>query len=133
MLILNEMVHDIRIVPLDGRPHLPSKITQWHGDPRGHWEGSTLVIESTNFSAKSNFRRSNENLHLLERFTRIAPDALQYEFTVTNATTWVRPWTVAFPMVRGDQPIYEFACHEGNHGLENILRIARNLEKQEAE
>ena len=133
VLILNEMVHDIRIVPLDGRPHLPTNIRQWHGDPRGHWEGDTLVVESTNFSTKSSFRRSSENLHLVERFSRIGPDALQYQFTVTDATTWVQPWTVAFPMVRGDQPIYEFACHEGNHGLENILRVARNLEKQQAE
>ena len=130
VMILNEMVHDIRIVPLDGRPHLPANITQWHGDPRGHWEGDTLVIESTNFSKKSNFRRSSENLRLVERFTRISAELLQYEFTVEDPTTWVRPWSVAFPMVIADQPMYEFACHEGNYGLRNILGAARHLEKQ---
>lgn len=133
VLILNEMVHDIRIVPIDGRPHIPENIRQWHGDPRGHWEGDTLVVESTNFSAKTNFRRASENLRLVERFTRTGSNTLQYEFTVEDSTTWVQPWTVSFPMIRGDQPIYEFACHEGNHGLENILRIARNLEQQAAQ
>lgn len=130
VMILNEMVHDIRVVPLDNRQHVPSNIRQWHGDPRGHWEGNTLVVESTNFSEKTNFRGSSENLHLVERFTRIAEDSLQYEFTVSDPTTWVSPWTVAFPMTKGDQPIYEFACHEGNHSLRNILSVARNLEKQ---
>ncbi len=133
VLILNEMVHDIRIVPLDGRPHIPESITQWHGDPRGHWEGDTLVVESTNFSAKTNFRRASENLHLVERFTRTGDDMLRYEFTVDDETTWERPWSVSFPMTSTDQVVYEFACHEGNHGLENILRIARNLEKQASE
>ena len=133
VLILNEMVHDIRIVPLDGRPHIPDSITQWHGDPRGHWEGDTLVVESTNFSAKTNYRRASTNLHLVERFTRTGDEMLHYEFTVADSTTWERPWTVSLPMVSTDQPIYEFACHEGNHGLENILRVARALEKQAEE
>ncbi len=133
VMILTEMVHDARIIPLDGRPHLPANITQWHGDPRGHWEGDTLVIETTNFSAKSNFRRANTNLRLIERYTRVGPQMLQYEFTVEDPTTWVQPWSVAFPMVRGEQPIYEFACHEGNYGLLNILTVARNLEKQAAQ
>lgn len=133
VMILNEMVHDIRIIPLDGRPHLPAKLRQWHGDPRGHWEGDTLVVESTNFSDKANFRRSGENLHLVERFTRISGELLQYEFTVEDPTTWVRPWSVAFSMVMAEQPMYEFACHEGNYGLRNILGAARHLEKQAAE
>jgi hypothetical protein len=132
VMIYTEMVHDVRIIPIDGRPHLPENITQWHGDPRGRWEGNTLVVESSNFSPKSNFRRSNVNLHLQERFTRTEGDMLQYEFTVSDETTWERPWSVSFPMVRGDQPIYEFACHEGNYALRNILTIARNLEKQAA-
>ena len=132
VMIYTEMVHDVRIIPLDGRSHLPESITQWHGDPRGHWEGNTLVVESTNFSPKSSFRRSNVNLHLVERFTRTEDDMLQYEFTVNDDTTWERPWGVSFPMIRGDQPIYEFACHEGNYGLLNILSVARNLEKQAA-
>ena len=133
VMIYTEMVHDVRIIPLDGRPHLPESITQWHGDPRGHWEGNTLVVESTNFSPKSSFRRSNVNLHLVERFTRTEDDMLRYEFTVNDDTTWERPWGVSFPMIRGDQPIYEFACHEGNYGLLNILSVARNLEKQAAQ
>jgi len=130
VMILTEMVHDARIIPLDGRPHLPKNITQWHGDARGHWEGKTLVIETKNFSAKSSFRRSSSNLQLEERYTRIANDILQYEFTVTDDTTWERPWSVSFPMIKGSEPLYEFACHEGNYGLSNILRAARNLEKQ---
>lgn len=130
VMILNEMVHDIRIVQLDGRSHIASNIRQWHGDPRGHWEGNTLVVESTNFSEKSNFRGAGENLHLIERFTRTDTGMLQYEFTVQDPTTWVEPWSVSFAMVKSDEPIYEFACHEGNYGLMNILRVARNLEKQ---
>ena len=130
VMILTEMVHDARIIPLDGRPHIPENITQWHGDARGHWEGETLVIETTNFSAKSSFRRSSSNLQLKERYTRIDDGLLQYEFTVTDDTTWERPWSVSFPMVKGDGPLYEFACHEGNYGLKNILRAARHLEKQ---
>ena len=133
VMIYTEMVHDVRIIPLDGRSHLPDSITQWHGDPRGHWDGNTLVVESTNFSPKSSFRRSNVNLALTERFTRTEEDMLLYEFTVDDGTTWERPWGVSFPMVRGDQPIYEFACHEGNYGLLNILSVARNLEKQAAQ
>ncbi len=93
--------------------------------------GKHLVVETTNFSAKSSFRRSGSNLHLEERYTRIADDRLQYEFTVTDDTTWEQPWTVSFPMVKGGEPLYEFACHEGNYGLENILRAARHLEKQQ--
>ncbi len=130
VMILNEMVHDIRIVALDGRAHISSNIRQWHGDPLGHWEGDTLVVDSTNFSEKSNFRGSGENLHLIERFTPTGAGLLRYEFTVEDSSTWLRPWSVAFPMVKTEDPIYEFACHEGNHGLMNILRVARNLEKQ---
>jgi hypothetical protein len=130
VLILNEMVHDIRIVPLDGRPHLPDSIRQWHGDPRGYWEGNTLVVESRNFSAKTNFQGASENLRLTERFTRIGENVLQYGFTVEDPDTWVRPWTVSFPMLRGEEPMYEFACHEGNYGLQYILQAARVLERQ---
>ncbi len=124
-----EMVHDVRIIPLDRRPPLPERVRQWHGDARGRWEGDTLVVETTNFSAKSSFRRSTARLHLEERFTRSADDMLQYEFTVTDPDTWEQPWTVSFPMLRGTQPLYEFACHEGNYGLLNILKVARNLER----
>ncbi len=129
--IVVEMVHDARIIPITNAPHLPKSVTQWHGDPRGHWEGNTLVVESTNFSGKSNFRRSNVDLYLVERFTRVADDILLYEFTVADDTTWVQPWTVSFPMQKTDQRVYEFACHEGNYGLVNILRAARVLEQAE--
>jgi hypothetical protein len=130
VMILIEMVHDVRIIPLDGRPHLPAQIRQWHGDPRGHWEGDTLVVDSRNFSSQSNFQNASENLHLVERFTRLGHDTLLYEFTVEDDTTWTHPWTVSFPMQLGDQPVYEFACHEGNYGLLNILGAARALERE---
>tara|TARA_B110000858_G_C17810153_1_gene480727 strand:+ start:25377 stop:26348 length:972 start_codon:yes stop_codon:yes gene_type:complete len=133
VLILNEIIHDIRIVPLDDKPHLPSSVRQWHGDPRGHWLGNTLVVKSTNFSSQSSFRGAAENLQLEERFTRLGDEQLLYEFTVEDSTTWEQAWSVSFPMVMGDQPIYEFACHEGNHGLYNILRVARALENQAAQ
>ncbi len=128
--IVVEMVHDARIIPLVERPPLPDSITQWHGNPRGHWEGDTLVVESANFSPKSNFRRANVNLHLTERFTRVDDGLLLYEFTVKDETTWEQPWTVTFPMVANDQKVYEFACHEGNYGLQNILRAARALDRE---
>ena len=128
-----EMVHDVRIIPIDGRPHLPDTLRQWHGDSRGHWEGDTLVVRSKNFSQKSSFRRANVNLEIEERFRRNNEDQLEYSLKVMDETTWESDWMVAFPMVRGDQPLYEFACHEGNYGLINILSVARNLEKQNSE
>ena len=112
--IYHEMAHDVRVIPLDGRPHLPSSIQQWMGSARGHWEGDTLVVESTNFSPKSNFRGSNTSLHLVERFTRVGPTTLNYEVTVTDPTTWTRPWTALIPLTGTDDAIYEYACHEGN-------------------
>lgn len=130
VLIHNEMIHETRIIALDNRPHLPSAIKQWLGDSKGRWEGDSLVIETSNFSGQVEFRGSTENLHLLEKFTRLDNNSLGYEITVTDATTWARPWTVSFPMTRGEGPVYEYACHEGNHGLRNILNTARNLEKQ---
>jgi hypothetical protein len=123
VVLLNEMVHNARIVPLDGRPHL--KIPQWVGDSRGRWEGNTLVIETVNFSNETSFRGSSPTLHLVERFTRVGADALDYEFTATDATTWTAPWTVSVPMRRTDDRIYEYACHEGNYGMTNLLAGAR--------
>ncbi len=128
-----EMVHDVRIIPIDGRPHLPDSLRQWHGDSRGHWEGDTLVVRTKNFSEKSSFRRANVNLEIEERFRRNNEDQLEYSLKVMDKTTWESDWKVAFPMIRGDQPLYEFACHEGNYGLINILSVARNLEKQNSE
>jgi hypothetical protein len=124
-----EMIHDARIVPLDGRPHLPATVRQWMGDSRGHWEGNTLVIETTNFSSKANFRGSADGLRLVERFTRVDADTIDYRFTVEDPTTWTKPWTVAIPLVRSEGQIYEYACHEGNRAMQNILHEARALEK----
>ena len=129
--IFNEMGPAVRMVPLDGRPHLPQHLRQWLGDSRGHWDGDTLVVETTNFLRETAFGRyagsvgrlggSGPNIHLIERFTRIDADTLLYEATVEDETTWVRPWTYAIPMRRSDAAVYEYACHEGNYGLVNIL------------
>ena len=131
-----EMVHDARIIPLDGRSHLQSGIRQWLGDPRGHWEGETLVVESTNFTHKAEQRpnffgvyfpvfSTGENLHLVERFTRIDADAIDYRFTVTDPTVDARPWTAAIPMSRTEDPLFEYACHEGNYAMTNGLSGTR--------
>jgi hypothetical protein len=125
VVLVTEMIHDARIVPLDGRPHAPAAIRPWFGDPRGRWEGDTLVVETTNFSDRTPFRGSDEHLTLIERFTRIDRDTLGYEFTVVNPTAFTRPWTARYTMARTDDRVYEFACHEGNYGMANILRGAR--------
>jgi hypothetical protein len=127
--LLVEMVHDARIVPVDGRPHLPSSIRQYRGDSRGRWDGRTLLIETTNFLRETSFRGSSANLHLVERLTRVDADTLLYEFTVTDAKTWTKPWTAAVEMKRVETPIYEYACHEGNYALRNILSGARAQER----
>jgi hypothetical protein len=133
VVFLSEMAHDARIIPVDGRPHVDKNLRLWNGDPRGRWEGDTLVVESTNFSAKSQFRGSAENLHLVERFTRVGPDTLNYEMTVTDPTTWTKPWTALIPLKRSDDPIYEYACHEGNYrSMEGSLKGTRTLEKEVA-
>jgi hypothetical protein len=129
VLIFIEMIHDVRIIPLDGRPHLASNIRQWLGDPRGHWEGNTLVVDSTNFTDKNPFRGSDRNLHLTERFTRINADTILYRFTVEDPTAFTRTWTGEAPLTRTPGPIYEYACHEGNYGMANILSGARAEEK----
>lgn len=133
--ILNEMVHNARIIPLDGRPGLSEKVPQWSGDSRGYWEGDTLVIETSNFNTPENQRRwrgATENMTLVERLTRVDSGTLEYQFTVTDPETWEASWTVSIPMVRTDVPMYEFACHEGNYGLFNILAGARMEELAEA-
>lgn len=125
VVIYHEMIHDARVIPLDGRPHLPQDVRQWMGDGRGHWEGDALVVETTNFSKKSNFRGANANLHLIERFTRVGPDTISYEFTVDDPTTFTRTWKAQIPMTRANGQIFEYACHEGNYALADILRGAR--------
>jgi hypothetical protein len=126
-----ETIHDARVIPLDGHPHPGPKIRNWLGDSRGHWEGDTLVVDTTNFSPKSNFRGSRENLHLVERFTRVSPDRLEYAFTVSDDTTWSRPWSAMIPLMRSRAPMYEYACHEGNLGLAGILSGARAEEREQ--
>ncbi len=120
VVILNEMIHDARIVALDGRPRPAAEIQLWAGSSRGHWDGDTLVVETTNLRAGA-FRGSTETLRIIERFTRADTDTLTYEVTVEDPTTWTRPWVFRVPMAKSDGEIYEYACHEGNYGLYNIL------------
>jgi hypothetical protein len=129
VMIEQEMIHDGRIIPLDGRPHLPPGIRRWLGDSRGRWEGDTLVVDTTNFTDQTNFRGSRENLHVVERFTRVDQDTIRYEFTVDDPTTWTRPWSAELPLVKDKGPIYEYACHEANYGMANNLKGARAKEK----
>jgi hypothetical protein len=129
--ILDENIHDARVIPLDGRPHLPSTIRLWSGDSRGRWEGQTLVVETTNYSAKTTFRFpvAPETLKAVERFTRVAADRIDYRYTIDDPTTYTRPWTVSLPMAAIEGPIYEYACHEGNYGLPHVLEGARAQER----
>jgi hypothetical protein len=122
--ILDENIHDVRMIPLDGRSHLPPHLRQWNGDSRGHWEGNTLVVETTNYSEKTTLRfpAAPETLRAVERFTRVAADRIDYRFTINDPTTYTRPWTAALPMTKIEGPIYEYACHEGNYGLAGVLR-----------
>ena len=128
-----EMVHDVRRVAIGGSTHLPANVRQWMGDSRGHWEGDTLVIDTTNFTPLTRFRGSDENLHLTERFTLADPDTLLYRFTVDDPTAFTKPWTGEIPMVRAEGPLYEYACNEGNTGLSGILSAARTDERKAAE
>ena len=125
-----EMAHDARIIPIDGRPHVSSAVRGWLGDSRGHWEGDTMVVETTNFSAKTNFQGANENLRLVERFTRVSSYVMNYEATMTDPTTWTKPWTLMIPMRNTNELIYEYACHEGNYSMANMLAGARAEERK---
>ena len=125
VVILNEMVHDARIIPLDGSSHLPDGVRQWRGDSRGRWHGETLVIETRNFTDKTSFRGTGPNLHLVERFTRVADDTLLYEYAVADPESFERDWSVAVPMRKNDLPVFEYACHEGNYGMLNLMVSAR--------
>jgi hypothetical protein len=131
--ITHEMVHETRLIPLDGRPGLSPKIRQWFGESRGHWEGDTLVVESQNFSDKTNYRGSGATMHTIERFTRVGRDAIDFRLTVDDPQTFVRPWTVALPMRPSEGDLYEYACTEANVGLYDILEVARDEEKAAAE
>jgi hypothetical protein len=131
VVIMQEMIHDARIIPLDGRPHDPPNVRKWLGDSRGRWEGDTLVVDTTNFTDKTNFRGSRENLHVVERFTRVDQNTVRYEFTVDDPTTWARPWSAEMPLARDKGPIFEYACHEANYGFANNLAGARAQENKE--
>lgn len=132
VMVLVEMIHDVRIIPLDGRPHLPQNVRQWVGSYVGRWEGETLVVETTNFTDKTAFRGSSENMRLVERFTRVAADTIRYQFTIDDPATWARPWSAEVPMKQTIGPLFEHACHEGNYGLANTLAGARAEEKRAA-
>jgi hypothetical protein len=131
VVIRYEMIHETRIIPLDGRPHISSKVRTHMGDARGHWEGDTLVVETTNFKEGQGFQGSNAGtLRLVERFTRVGPTTVKWQVTVEDPKTWARPWTYAMPLTMDDtQPVLEYACHEGNLGLRNILSAARAEER----
>ena len=131
VLILNEMVHDVRVIRIGGA-HLPPSVRRWNGDSVGRWEGTTLVVDTTNFTDKTQFQGSGPKLHIIERFTRLNDKSLLYRFTVEDPDTWERPWTGEYPWVASTENIYEYACHEGNHALENVLRGARAGEKEAA-
>ena len=133
VMILVEMLHDARIIPLDGRPQLPSNVRQWTGSSRGRWDGQTLVIETTNLTDKFAFMGASEHMRLTERFTRLDDETLRYQFTVEDPSTWTRPWSAEVPWKKDKGPIFEHACHEGNYGLYNTLAGARAEEKRAAE
>lgn len=128
VLIHIEMGNSTRIIPLDGRPHLPPHVTSWFGDSRGHWEGDTLVVDTTNFNSQRDLRGSSEHLHLVERFTRTSPSQLLYRIEVEDSTVWTAPWQAEIPLQPLDGLIYEYGCHEGNYSIVNILKAARAAE-----
>jgi hypothetical protein len=125
VMIETEMIHDVRIIPLHGGPHLPSTVQQWLGDSRGHWEGDTLVIDTTNYKPRSFMSLSSEKLHVIERYTRTGPETLKHEITIDDPGTWTKPWGLMVPLKRSSDPIYEYACQEGNIGMQGILAGAR--------
>jgi len=127
-----EMLGGTRIIPTNGGPHLGSSFRQYMGDSRGHWDGNTLVVETTNFSNRTLYRGASENLKLVERFSLVAPDTLDFEFTVIDPTTFTKPWTAAIPYLRTTDQLFEYACHEGNYGMDGILRGARAEEAKAA-
>jgi len=137
VVVLVEMIHDARIIPIDPpgakRPHLDASVRQWLGDPRGHWEGDTLVVETTNFTDKTRYQQSTQNLKLTERFTRTGPETLTYEFTVDDPAAFSKPWTGQIPMKPAEGPMLEYACNEGNYAMSGMLAGARADEKKAAE
>jgi hypothetical protein len=131
-VIVHEMIHEARIIPLDGRPQLNQNVQGWIGSSRGRWEGDTLVVETTNFNGKNNYRGSTTGLHLTERYTRVAENRLELRLTVSDPSTWEKPWTVLLPMRPTEGELIEYACHEHNLSMVNILEVARDAEKAAA-
>ena len=121
VVLMTEMVNTSRVVPIDGGPHLPEEVRQWSGDSRGHWEGETLVIETRNFDVKRRWRGTTESMRLVERLTRVDTETLLYEFTVTDPETWTGPWTASVPLRLNPEPMFEYACHEGNYAMPIML------------
>jgi hypothetical protein len=132
VVLVTEMVHTARIVPLDGRPRPNDGIRSWSGEARGHWEGDTLVIETTNFNEARGWRGSTGNMKLIERLTRLDARTMEYKYTVIDPDTWTQPWTASIPLSLSDLPMYEYACHEGNHSMQGILSGQRSAEKDAA-
>lgn len=130
VVVYMEMNHDARVIPIGDKPHADDRIRQLHGDSRAHWEDDTLVIETTNYSEASNFMGARENLEMTERLTRVGPETLLYEVTLSDPTTWSRPWTVEIPLMGTDDAVFEYACHEGNIGMEGILAGHRAEERE---
>ena len=130
--ILTEQIHEVRVIPLDGRPHLGDGMAQWKGDSRGRWEGDTLVVDTINFNGKNAFQGSGKSLHLTERFTRVNADTLDYQYTIDDPEAFTAPWTVQLPMTRDEKQLFEYACHEGNYGIEGSLSGARAVDKAAA-
>ena len=133
VVVLMEMIHDARIIPIDGPPHVDDEIRQLHGDSRGHWDGDTLVVETTNYSDLGVFWNAGEEFKITERFTRVGADTLHYEITFDDQTTWTSPWTVQIPLKHSQEPLFEYACHEGNIGMEGILSGYRAQERMATE
>src|SRR5262245_10039612 len=130
VILFLEAIHEARVISLDKRPHLPASVRLWQGDSLGRWEGQTLVVDTTNFTTRSNFMGSSDQLHLVERLTRVSPDRLDYEITIDDQTTWTKPWTAVIRLKRSGERLYEYACHEGNFEiLRNMFAGARAREK----
>jgi hypothetical protein len=130
VMIMTEMIHDVRIIPLHRTEHLPQSVRLWLGDSIGHWEGQTLVVDTTNFTSKTSFRGSDQNLHVIERFSRLDPRTIVYEFTMDDPTAFTKPFSARLPLVPSEGRIYEYACHEGNYSLMDILAGAREEERK---
>lgn len=130
--IMTEMIHDVRVIPLDGRPHAPAAVQQWKGDSIGHWEGDTLVVDTTNYKPRAFMSVSSDKLHVIERFSRSGPDTLKYEITIDDPAVWTKPWSLMIPLRQSPKEVLEYACHEGNEGLVGILAGARAEETSAA-